>query len=464
MNRIKRMGALFFAFLMTAALLCQPVLADTAGKEHTIPELDSMTVVIPEGLYVFTPQLDPLDPNLAKAGITDPSALAKKFKDYEISLNAIGAGGNPNITIAKKTSATSQEVYDAAKLSQEEYQKFLEDMRSESGEADPNLISYGLTDYQGGTRPFFKVELKAKNTQPGKDGVLSEICYGTIINGYTVSIDAFVEGEMTAETEELLISIVDSAKFPNIVEKPAPVEQSTPQTILSLLLLASPIILIPALIIVYIVHSKRKAKKEKQSRSEMAERLSVYRKELDRKQKEATEAGVAYQEPETRFANVTQYSEKTIQKFVTFQCFFRNPVTPVVFFLLGIATILAGIFFDSSFLFRVIILACGVFMIVWPFLLPRRTKRELKRAYKGYRSQTALYYFRDEDFRITELQSPTLYPYFQIMEMYETKDYFYIYLNREQHYYVKKDSFKLGNSEDFSAFMKERLGNRYKKR
>ena len=78
------------------------------------------------------------------------------------------------------------------------------------------------------------------------------------------------------------------------------------------------------------------------------------------------------------------------------------------------------------------------------------------RVYKKYRSRTALYYFRDEDFRISELQSASVYPYFQITSVRESKDYFYLYFNDEQVYYVRKDGFKFGTVDEFRKFIHEK--------
>ena len=84
------------------------------------------------------------------------------------------------------------------------------------------------------------------------------------------------------------------------------------------------------------------------------------------------------------------------------------------------------------------------------------------RSYSKMRSRKAAYYFYEGDFRITGLQASNLHPYFQITRMYETKDSFYMYFGEENTYFIAKDGFKQGDAAEFAAFMREKLGKRFK--
>ena len=46
--------------------------------------------------------------------------------------------------------------------------------------------------------------------------------------------------------------------------------------------------------------------------------------------------------------------------------------------------------------------------------------------------------------------------------MYETKDSFYMYFGEENTYFIAKDGFKQGDAAEFAAFMREKLGKRFK--
>ena len=47
-------------------------------------------------------------------------------------------------------------------------------------------------------------------------------------------------------------------------------------------------------------------------------------------------------------------------------------------------------------------------------------------------------------------------------KIYETPDFFYLYITRENAFLVSKDSFSLGTKEDFSKFLKNKCRLKYK--
>ena len=161
---MKRAVSVFLAVLI---VLCAAVPAMAASKEYTIPELDNMTIEVPEDLFVFTQDLDPSDPNLIAAGYTDIISKGNEFKDNNIYLNVVGENGSPNVMIAKKESSRTQEVYNLSLLSDEEFEAFLAEMRGDNEEeADPSIqtIDYTVERYDTPNQPFFVLELSMEST------------------------------------------------------------------------------------------------------------------------------------------------------------------------------------------------------------------------------------------------------------------------------------------------------------
>lgn len=451
---MKRAVSVFLAVLI---VLCAAVPAMAASKEYTIPELDNMTIEVPEDLFVFTQDLDPSDPNLIAAGYTDIISKGNEFKDNNIYLNVVGENGSPNVMIAKKESSRTQEVYNLSLLSDEEFEAFLAEMRGDNEEeADPSIqtIDYTVERYDTPNQPFFVLELSMESTdQMGRETTVSELCYSTIINGYSITIDTYNEnGPVSEEARELAKSIADSSTFPVVKEKPEQTEETN--TFLGILFMMSPFLAIVVIIAIPLVISRVAATRTKKKRAIMADKLEAYRKQQLEKERLAAEKGVQPEEPETRFANVTQYSDTAIKKFCLYHCFRKRLPSVIVYLLSGVLCLGIGIFAQNiSWILRILLFVVFVFCFVWPAMLPRRMIRSQIRIYKKYRSRTALYYFRDEDFRISELQSASVYPYFQITSVRESKEYFYLYFNDEQVYYVRKDGFKFGSAEKFREFI-----------
>ena len=51
----------------------------------------------------------------------------------------------------------------------------------------------------------------------------------------------------------------------------------------------------------------------------------------------------------------------------------------------------------------------------------------------------------------------------KLHKVFETKEYFYLYVNEDTAFLVSKNGFKLGNSNDFSEFIKKKCLLKYSK-
>lgn len=56
------------------------------------------------------------------------------------------------------------------------------------------------------------------------------------------------------------------------------------------------------------------------------------------------------------------------------------------------------------------------------------------------------------------------YKYFMLHKVYETSDFFYLYVTRENAFLISKNTFSLGNKEDFSKFLKNKCKLKYRSR
>jgi hypothetical protein len=86
--------------------------------------------------------------------------------------------------------------------------------------------------------------------------------------------------------------------------------------------------------------------------------------------------------------------------------------------------------------------------------------REIK-AYKSNKSSEAVFTFYDDYYTLSGIQSSSKYPYIQVTEIKEYKEYVYIYLGSEKAHYLNKDGFEHGITE-FNSFMKDRITSKKK--
>lgn len=451
--RKSKMKRLVCTLLMAvfAVSLALPVCAETMEVE--IPELN-MTIQLPDDMYVFTQDLDITDPKVSEAGITDVYETKKFYQDNNIYLNAVAKDQSYQVIVSKKENDSTREIYDFTIAEDEQIQSLITEMET-SFEQGEGIDSYELSRYDTNGRPYIKMLLNITD----QEGKKHELNYTTIVNGYSVVVDTYGEGELTQAQEELVKSIVDTAEY-TLVEKPETIEMAP---VAAFLVVAGPILLIVLMILIPSLYSRHKQKEQKKRRAIMGERLIAYRKEQQAKEEAARQAGVPLEQPPILFQNVTEFTDDAIKEFCYFHCVRRKIVSQVFFFLVGIVCcIVCFVAGGSEWFTRVLLFALGVFCIVYPFYAPYKMTRNSQNSYRKYPSRVAHYYFRSEDFRLSGIQSSTVYPYFQVAKAYETKNYFYLYFGEEQAYYVKKSEFIKGDPAEFRKFLKEKLGKEFK--
>ena len=76
----------------------------------------------------------------------------------------------------------------------------------------------------------------------------------------------------------------------------------------------------------------------------------------------------------------------------------------------------------------------------------------------GAFSSTAHYAFYDEAFRVSGIQSASVFPYFQIVDVRKHGHYIYLYYGPENAYMVDQFGFSKGEFSDFVKFISEKTG------
>lgn len=445
------------------SLLCAVILvigcaapSFAAGTTYTIDEMN-LTVELPDDLYVFEQSdfnvLNP-HPDLEKAGFTDVQDQLKLMQDYNIYLTAVSQDQKLQINLAKKESSTTQSVFDLSTLTDEEFEQFLDTMREEDGQQDETLKEYTVERYNDQPeRPFFQIRLKVDSEETGE---MEELCYVTVVNGFSVTVDGVAKGSMTQEQADLLKTIADSVHITEVQEKPE--IKLDGEALISLLF---PLLLIVVLIVVGIVLRIRRGRALKERRR-LADMLSDYRRTQKKLEEEAAAAGTPLEEPQALLRNTTAYNEEVAHAFVRFH-FSRRRLGLMIGYGLFALLILAAVFLvDAEWYMKLIFFAAAVFLVVWMCLMPGKLFNNVMATFKKSRVKENEYTFREDDFRIAGIQSASVYPYFQITRAYETGKYFYLYFGEEQAYYIAKDGFTVGDADGLRELLKRKLGKNFK--
>ena len=449
----KRIASALCAVLL--ALGCAVPAFAAEKTTYTIEEMN-ITLELPDDLYVFEQSdfniLDP-NPDLEKAGFTDPQEQLEMMQEYEIYLTAVSQDQMLSINVAKKDSTTTQSVYDLSQLTDEQFEEFLDTMRGEDDTTD-EIEAYEVQRYDDQPeRPFFTIRMKMNSEQYGEK---EELCYVTVVNGYSVTIDGVAEGDMTQEQSDLLREIADSVHVTQIIEQET--IEFNAATIFSLLF---PLVLIVFLIALGVGMRIRRGHAMKERRA-LADRMSEYRRAQKKLEEEAAAEGRTPEEPETLFRNKTTHNEEVAHAFVQFHFLRRKLGVMIGYAVFALFMAASAFVLDSEWYMRLILFGVGVFLVVWMCLMPGKLYNNVMATFKKAKNKENEYTFRADDFRIAGVQSASVFPYFQVTRAYESGKYFYLYFGEEQAYYIAKDGFTVGDADGFRTFLKEKLGKNFR--
>ena len=84
---------------------------------------------------------------------------------------------------------------------------------------------------------------------------------------------------------------------------------------------------------------------------------------------------------------------------------------------------------------------------------------------KIQKEESFTFYFYNKYFKIREENKLETYTmkYFSIHKVYETKSFFYIYIDKNHSFIINKNSFSTGTSKKFSEFIKKKCWCKFKK-
>ncbi len=161
------------------------------------------------------------------------------------------------------------------------------------------------------------------------------------------------------------------------------------------------------------------------------------------------------------FKNVTRYDSKSYNKFVKFhnekysdKYFF---VTIVFCILLLYCSILN--LKNKNIMLGLCFIAVILIFIFVRFYLPIRRYKNTSKKYENNQKTLYTFSFYQYFFKIDNQRKY----YLELYKVIETNDYFYLYFNEDYAALVSKNGFKLGDSKEFSKFIKKKCFLKYQR-
>lgn len=428
------------AFILAAALLLL-IPVSVHGAEWTG---EDFTITIPDDVYIFTPETPVDDAAWALAGITDPRGTLETYSEMSAVAEIVSKDGQRSILLGSKSNDYAKQVYNLADLSQEEKNQVLEDLATVN--SDTLQVERGI--YDGGETPFFWITFDGEDTEGNP---LHEILYGTIFNGKTLTLDIFNPEGITQEDKQVLEDIADSFVITKVIpveemEETAGAQTVTAGDIILMGVLLGAMVLLVAGTFLFI---RLKDKKDKKKKKALAERLSKYRKD---------HSGESEIRGELRYANLTHCSDPTIHEFSLYHAYKKNILPIASGILLSFALVALAFYFNTEWFMRLISLALVVYYGYKLITSSSSIEKVQHNIYSRGNNRAAKYAFYDEMFRVAGIQSPAVYPYFQITEVRRNKNYAYLYYGPDNAYIVDMEGFESGDRDSFYSFIQSKIG------
>ncbi len=165
------------------------------------------------------------------------------------------------------------------------------------------------------------------------------------------------------------------------------------------------------------------------------------------------------------FKNTTKYDENIYIKFLQFHykkfnlsyTFYTAIVLIALFYCVAIQVI------NHNFTLAIIFcIALSVFFL-WRFLHPVKEVSEYYHSDNIQSQKEFVFLFSDKKFKMRDGINFQVMKYSNLYRIFETEDFFYLYIDKSHSYLVSKSGFTKGSSSDFSDFIKKKYWWKYKK-
>lgn len=161
---------------------------------------------------------------------------------------------------------------------------------------------------------------------------------------------------------------------------------------------------------------------------------------------------------EKLFENTTTYTKDVYAEFVQFHNqkynLKYNLYTLFVLALIVFCMVLQFLY-DNIGLGILFVIFMGVFLF-WRVFHPYFFVKKEANSSKVKNQMKNTYSFYDRYLEIKNSTDDVKLPYFKLYKVFETENYFYLYINKNYSFVLSKDGFSIGNAEDFYGFIKKK--------
>nr|MCR5428565.1 hypothetical protein [Lachnospiraceae bacterium] len=356
-NSIKTLALLTLA---AAFFLIMPA-ARASAAEFT-NETHYLKISIDDDVLVMTQDTAQYDEIWQKAGISDPSATLKSFKDMGVAASFYEPSSKLTVNLITNRTSSTADVFSFADMSDSDILDYMNNAMSASSQSTALPPEFSVSRDLNAL-PFVRIFIDARSTE----NPCSEIIYGTIINGEMLQFDTFTEG-MADGDESFLRKIVSGVSFTKILTHDEYEELVRVARLKLIVIIIVFVVLIALVIFLFVFLGKRRDKKAKQ----VSDAMTAFRERMA--------AGEINMSTPPAYTVTTSYDEALFERLGMFRAWISPEPTFVM--LVGILAVITVFKLLQAQLLHVIVL--GIFIVVLLYMhysAADKAKEALKKRY-----------------------------------------------------------------------------------
>ncbi|MBO4922185.1 MAG: hypothetical protein J5372_09755 [Lachnospiraceae bacterium] len=428
----KRVG-LVLSLLFVLGLICYlPVQAagtETQNGYRTDKYvMQYLTIDVPEDYIVLDTSLKDADYRWVDAEINDPGTIKKEYESRGVVAVYFIPGTHSYIYFIQKKSDEALKTFDITEYSDDDLIAYAKKQLPEMEDTVYDVSTYDHPDMK-----MYRVSV----VQTTDDGI-SEVIYGTIVNGMGIQFSMDDSRNREGLKEELLLDFINHIKLTTKMTREEYSARVRKTWITIGCFFGGGILL---MVIMYII-SKQQKKKKKKKIDTVSKKLYDFR--MRRKDGKVDLTNIKYEVE-------TDYDAKLIEAYSTYNFWFKNIKKELVMALIYVAFVGYATYLGSTF---VCIVGITVAFLLLYFKFSGKEKfqdNQMKRyEIKKKKSVTAVYRFYDEFFTLSGIDSIAEYIYPQVFKMANYQGYLLLYISDDNALVI--DVEKLPD-EDRTAFI-----------
>lgn len=161
------------------------------------------------------------------------------------------------------------------------------------------------------------------------------------------------------------------------------------------------------------------------------------------------------------FKNITIYNSKNYNQFIKFhgeKFSFSYTMYTLISAVLLIYCIVLNII-QKNIILIFLFLTMLILTFLFRMYIPMKKYQKTKKQYSKNKENSFTFSFYKFYFTVQK----KAFSYFKLYKVFETKDYFYLYIDEENAVLVSKNGFKKGTAKEFSEFIKKKCLFKYSK-